>query len=101
VVRDKKMNIDPDLKVFVPEYVLKLVHAEYFWLTVLWLSKQNGCTLKKAFEDIDEVYHEYFNTYRYADERAARTAYNRFLKRAKERNKLKLKADTNINTFGS
>jgi len=88
------MNIDPDLKRWAPDYILALAEdGPRFWLTVLWLKEQKGYTIKRAYEELEEVYAEYFGKFKYADIRNAERSYKIFIAKARKSGKMIIKND--------
>jgi len=77
-----KPNFDPNLLVWVPEYVLSLINPEKFWLCVLWISKHENLTLQQSYEELEETFESYYGRRRYSDVTASRRAYTDFRRKA-------------------
>jgi len=92
------MKID-ELETWTPETICQLRQPDKFWITILWLSKQKGWTLERSWQELEEVYYEYFGEYRWANVRCGRRAYINFCKKMKQSNKMILPEGMGRYTF--
>jgi hypothetical protein len=88
------MKIDPNIRVWTPQYILDLAEdGPRFWLTVLWLKEQKGYSMKRAYTELEQLYAEYFGKFKYADIRNAERSYKIFIAKARKSGKMIIKTD--------